>query len=252
MSVRTATLGDVCAVACAEMFRGDGEIVANPIGNVPTIGARLARATFEPDLVLTDGEAMFVAGILPLGGTEKTVESWNPYPSMFAVSTTGRRHVVMGASQIDRYGNQNIACIGPWTQPKIQLIGVRGAPGNTINHTTSYWIGNHSPRVFVEAVDVVCGVGYDRAAALGSAARFHEIRRVVTNLAVFDFASADHRMRLVSAHPGVSVADVVAATGFELEGVDDAGETRLPTAEELELLDVIDPAGIRDAEVPGP
>jgi hypothetical protein len=47
----------VCAVAVAECFRGDGEILANPIGTIPMIGGRLARATFEPDLAMTDGEA---------------------------------------------------------------------------------------------------------------------------------------------------------------------------------------------------
>ena len=88
---------------------------------------------------------------------------------------------MMGATQVDRYGNQNIACIGDWHQPKAQLLGFRGAPGNTINHTTSYWIPNHSPKVFVEKVDVVCGIGYDRAARARAsrASRFHEIRRVV-------------------------------------------------------------------------
>ena len=89
---------------------------------------------------------------------------------MFDVVWSGRRHVMMGASQIDRYGNQNFAFIGAWDQPKAQLLGFRGAPGNTIQNTTSYWIPNHSPRVFVEKVDVVSGVGYDRAAALGAAA----------------------------------------------------------------------------------
>ena len=132
------------------------------------------------------------------------VEAWNPYPQMFSVLWNGKRHVMMGASQIDRFGNQNIACIGDWHQPKAQLLGFRGAPGNTINHTTSYWVPNHTPKVFVEQVDVVCGVGYDRAAELGPvASRFHEIRRVVTNLGVFDFETPDHRMRLRSVHPGV-------------------------------------------------
>ena len=71
--------------------------------------------------------------------------------------------------------------------------------------------------MFVEQVDVVSGVGYDRAAALGpAAARFHEIRRVVTNLGVLDFETPDHRMRLRSLHPGVTVDEVVEATGFEL------------------------------------
>ena len=51
----------------AECFRGDGEILANPIGTIPTIGGRLAKATFEPDLVMTDGEALLVENILPVG-----------------------------------------------------------------------------------------------------------------------------------------------------------------------------------------
>ena len=163
---------------------------------------------------------------------------------MFSVLWNGKRHVMMGGSQIDRYGNQNFACIGDWHKPKAQLLGFRGAPGNTINHTTSYWIPNHSPKVFVEKVDVVCGVGYDRAAELGPvASRFHEIRRVVTNLGVFDFETPDHRMRLRSVHPGVTVDEVVEATGFELVVPDDVlDETRLPTDEELRLIrEVIDP-----------
>ena len=56
---------------------------------------------------------------------------------------------MMGAAQIDQLGNENISCIGPWDRPKAQLLGVRGAPGNTVNHATSYWVPRHSPRVFV-------------------------------------------------------------------------------------------------------
>ncbi len=250
----TATRAGVCAVAVAEAFRGDGERLANPIGTIPMIGGRLARASFEPDLVMTDGEACLVADHAafewPSG---KVSEAWNPYRRMFDVVWGGRRHVMMGATQVDRYGNQNIAALGPDPQrPKVQLLGFRGAPGNTINNTTSYWVPNHSPKVFVERVDVVCGIGYDRAAELGPvAARFHEIRRVVSNLGVFDFETPDHRMRLRSVHPGVSVDDVVEATGFELVVPDDVGESRPPTEDELRLLrDVIDPSGLREAEVP--
>jgi acyl CoA:acetate/3-ketoacid CoA transferase beta subunit len=246
------TRAEVCVVACAEAFRGDGEILANPIGLLPTIGGRLARATFEPDLVLTDGEAMLVAGVLPVtgNGAGKVIEAWNPYRSMFDVVWSGRRHVMMGATQVDRHGNQNIACIGDFHRPKAQLLGFRGAPGNTVNHATSYWVPNHSPKVLVERVDVVSGVGYDRAAALGPSARWHEIRRVVSNLGVFDFETPDRRMRLRSVHPGVGVDEVVAATGFELAVPDDVPETRLPTDEELHLIrDVLDPEGAREAEV---
>ena len=109
-------------------------------------------------------------------------------------------------------------------------------------------------------------VGYDntaRAAAMGltsveqnfaalgeTASRFHEIRRVVSNLGVFDFETPDHSMRLASLHPGVSVGEVVENTGFELVIPDAVPETRAPSAEDLRLIrDVLDPEGIARREV---
>jgi len=254
--VSGATRAEVCAVAIAECFRGDGEILVSPIGNLPQIGARLARASFAPDLLMTDGVAPLVANVLPVSGDEKpepVIEGWLPYRKVFDNLWSGRRHVMMGATQIDRFGNQNIACIGDYAKPKAQLLGMRGAPGNTINHTTSYWVPNHSTRVFVEEVDVVTGIGYDRAAALGErASRFHEIRRVVSNLGVFDFATEDHRMRLVSVHPGVVIEEVVEQTGFELALEADTPETRTPSDEELRLLrEVLDPENFGAREVQG-
>ena len=234
----------MCCVAVAECFRGDGEIVANPIGTIPRIGGLLARESFEPDLVMTDGEAMFT-------DVEGTVEAWNPYRSMFDVVWSGRRHVMMGGSQLDPFGNHNFAAIGDMQRPKAQLLGFRGAPGNTVNNVTSYWIPKQSSRVLVPSVDVVTGVGYDRAVAAGHAAtRFHALRHVVTDLAVLDFETPEHRMRLRSVHPGVTVDDVVAATGFELVISADVPVSREPTAAELELLAEIDPGGDRYREVP--
>jgi acyl CoA:acetate/3-ketoacid CoA transferase beta subunit len=106
------TRAEVCAVAIAETFRGDGEILVSPIGTLPQIGARLARASFEPDLLMTDGVAPLVANVLPMSGDEgpePVVEGWMPYRAVFDTLWSGRRHVMMGATQIDRYGNQNIA-----------------------------------------------------------------------------------------------------------------------------------------------
>jgi acyl CoA:acetate/3-ketoacid CoA transferase beta subunit len=248
----TPSRADYCAVAIAECFRGDGEILANPIGTLPMIGGRLARASFERDLMMTDGEALLIANdeVAP-APDDKIVEYWNPYRFMFDIVWSGRRHVMMGASQMDRFGNQNFAFIGEWEQPKTQLLGFRGAPGNTIQNTTSYWIPAHSPRVFVDEVSVVSGVGYDRAAALGEAGRFHRIHHVVTDLAVLDFETPDHSMRLAAVHPGVSVDEVVDATGFALVIPPEVEQTREPTDDELRLLyEVIDPAGEREREVP--
>ncbi len=55
------TLAEICVVACAEAWRGDGAILASPMGLIPVLGARLAQLTFEPDLLLTDGEATLLA-----------------------------------------------------------------------------------------------------------------------------------------------------------------------------------------------
>jgi acyl CoA:acetate/3-ketoacid CoA transferase beta subunit len=246
---------EICVVACAEAWRGDGAILASPMGLIPTLGARLAQYTFAPELLVTDGEATLIApnGDVPGGdAADGTPEGWLPYRDVLRLVATGRRHVMMGAAQLDRYGNQNISCIGDWARPKAQLLGVRGAPGNTINHPVSYWIPRHSPRVFVPRVDMVSGVGYDRAAALdGPGAAFHELRVVVTNLAVLDFQTPTHVMRLRSVHPGVTAADVVEATGFPLAVPDEVAVTRRPTPEELDLLrGRLDPAGLRGQELP--
>lgn len=245
-----ATRAEICAVACADTWSDAGEVLASPIGLIPTVGARLARLTTAPELLLTDGEAL-VLGEVPAMGTERddeAVEGWMPYRQVLDMLAGGRRRVMMGATQVDRYGNQNISRIGPWNQPKVQLIGVRGAPGNTINHTTNYWIPQHGKRILVESVDLVSGVGHDRAKRIG--ARFHDVRVVVTNLAVLDFTGPDDTMRLRSVHPGVTPEQVQENTGFAL-AMDDVSETRMPTAEELDLIrTTVDPKNLRDQEVP--
>ena len=248
MTAGEPTLAEICVVACAEAWRGDGTMLASPMGIIPTLGAQLAQLTFEPDLLLTDGEATLLA---PAGAGERVTEGWLPFREVFTMLAAGKRHVMMGAAQIDRFGNQNISCIGTWARPKAQLLGVRGAPGNTVNHPVSYWVPSHSRRVFVDRVDMVSGVGYDRAAGLrGRTAGFHELRCVVTNLAVLDFAGHDHSMRLRSLHPGVSVSDVAEATGFLLAAPYRVPVTRLPTAAELALIrEQLDPDSRRDQEL---
>ncbi|MFF2324966.1 MULTISPECIES: CoA-transferase subunit beta [unclassified Streptomyces] len=248
----TATRADYCVVACAEAWRNAGEVLASPMGTVPAIGARLAKLTFAPRLLLTDGEALLMGDVPAVGVPPGIVEGWLPFRQHLALTATGRRHVMMGASQLDRYGNQNISCIGDWGRPTRQLLGVRGAPGNTVNNPTSYWVPRHSARVFVERVDMVSGVGHDRAAAAGpSAARFHRLPEVISDLGVFDFDTPDRTMRLRALHPGVTVEQVTEATGFALTIPDEVPWTRDPTEAELRLIrEVVDPKGLREREVP--
>jgi hypothetical protein len=89
---------------------------------------------------------------------------------------------------------------------------------------------------------MVCGVGYDRGAC--------ELRVVVTNLAVLDFATPERVMRLRSVHPGVEPDEVAAATGFPLVIPDEVPVTRWPTGDELGLIRTrLDPDGAREAEL---
>jgi len=88
------------------------------------VGGRLARATFEPDLMMTDSEAFLIANDeafeWPNGRVGRALQ---PLPvDVRHRCWWGPRHVIMGASQIDRFGNQNFAAVGPdYAKPKVQL-----------------------------------------------------------------------------------------------------------------------------------
>lgn len=252
--MKDVTRAEVCVVACADAFRDNGEVIGSAFGTIPAIGVRVARATFSPDLLLSDGEAHLVRGTWPIGvEPDGDVEAWVPFRTIFDLVWHGKRHVMMVPSQLDRFGNANISAIGEYRRPTVQLLGVRGAPGNSVSHPTSYWVPRHSTRSLVEQVDMVCGVGNDNALKGGpSVQRYHDLRIVVTDLAVFDFRGPQGQMRLASVHPGVEVEDVVARTGFELLTDGYVPQTRWPTADELELIrTVVDPTDRRSQEVRG-
>ena len=248
----TATRAEVCAAAIADAFRDDGEVFASPMGLLPMLGVRLAKLTSNPDLVISDGESLFLAGVPPLFAKGDVVEGWIPFRRVFDVVAWGKRHVMMGATQVDRHGNQNISAIGDFDRPKRQLLGSRGAPGNTVNNRTSYWVPRHSPRVFVERVDVVSGVGPRGAKEAGAAAaRFNDIHRIVSNLGVLDVGGPGDTLRLLSVHPGVTVDEVREQSGCDIHADSDVPTTREPSTEELILIrEVLDPKGLRHQEVP--
>ncbi len=72
------TRADVCAVACAELFGDAGEIMVSPMTTIVSVGARLARLTFSPEIVLTDGEAP-ADRRHPAIGAPAAIEGWMPF-----------------------------------------------------------------------------------------------------------------------------------------------------------------------------
>ncbi|MEX2394240.1 MAG: CoA-transferase [Actinomycetota bacterium] len=214
----TISRQEYCVVACVEALNGSGEILVSAFGDVPPVAAKVARATTERDIVLTDGEARAI-------DDRGRVEAWFPFRFVFDLLSNGKRHVFMMPIQIDRFGNMNLSSVGDHAHPKVQMIGSRGAPGNTINHATSYWVPKQSTRVFVEKVDFVSGIGVDRGGI---------VKYVVTDLGMYDFEGGS--MRLRSIHPGVTLDEVRENTGFELVIPDDVPTTRDPTDVELKIM----------------
>jgi glutaconate CoA-transferase, subunit B len=152
-----------------------------------------------------------------------------------------------GALQIDRFGNSNLIAIGSdYRKPKFRGPGAIGTTNATVMNSRFHLVVNsHDKRIFVEKCDFVSAYGWgnggDDRAALGLDGG---PRYCVTPLCVMDFEDGSRRMRLKSVHPGVSVAEVVERTGFELIVPDQVPETEPPTRRELEILRTrIDVAG---------
>jgi glutaconate CoA-transferase subunit B len=254
------TLAELLIVAAAEAWRGNGEVLASGVGVVPRLAASLAKLTHSPELMMTDAEAFLVEEPVPLGprGEYRPRPSgYMPFARVFDCVWGGRRHVMIGPIQIDRFGQTNLSGIGAREKPKVQMLGMRGLPGNSISHLNSMFVPNHSPRVFVPGeVDIVGGVGYNPARWPAGASDAHvDLRLIVTDLCVLDFGGAAHAIRVRSLHPGVSLAEVQAATGFALEAPATAARTAAPSPEQLEIIRRLDPhelrAGVLKGNPPG-
>ena len=245
------SLAELCILACSEAFRGNGEVVASGVGPVPRLAAGLAKLTHSPELMMTDGEAWLVEQPVPIGPRhydDRKPAGYLPFSRFFDSAVwTGRRHAMVTPTQIDRFGQINLSQLGgTHRQPKTQMLGVRGFPGNTIYHPNSFFFPAHSARVFVAGeVDMVSGVGYNPARRIaGGNYAAVDLRRIVTNLCVMDFGGPDKAVRVISLHPGVSFDQVQEATGFALIDAA-AGETALPDGEALEIIAALDPHNLR-------
>jgi glutaconate CoA-transferase subunit B len=245
------TLIDTIICAASEAWRDDGEVLATGIGIVPRLAASLAMLTCNRDLMMTDSEAWLVGEPVPVGprGDYRIRrEGHMGFARIFDNVWGGKRHAMVGPTQVDRYGQANISMVGSdHHKPKVQMLGVRGFPGNSINHANSFFVPNHSTRAFVEGeVDMVASVGYNPARlARGWSLEDIDIRLIVTNLCVMDFGGPQRQVRLRSLHAGVTAEEVQKATGFPLHVPADLGTTAAPTAGQLATLARLDPHGLR-------
>ena len=245
------SLVDRIICAASDAWINDGEVLATGIGIVPRLAASISMLSSNPDLMMTDSEAWLVSEPVPVGprnGYEIKREGWMGFTRIFDNVWSGKRHAMVGPTQIDRFGQANISMIGKdYDKPRTMMLGVRGFPGNSISHANSFFVPNHSTKVFVGGeVDMVASVGYNPARlARGWSLDDIDVRMIFTNLAVMDFGGPDRQLQVVSVHPGVTTAQVQEATGFELHIPADVPETAAPTEAQLALLARMDPHNLR-------
>jgi len=239
----------------------DGEAVAQGIATpLVAAGYILAKLTHAPNITFTSAIGNTVCdGWQPLS-VSRIEETWLGRAIRllsFAeisgeVLPTMQPKEFFRPAQIDAYGNFNNVVIGDYYQPRLRLPGCGGiADVTNFSRRIYLYVPRHERRVFVEKLDFRSGVGY--LAEESQEERWKRgitspgPRYLVSDLGQFDFANG--RLRLASCHPGVTVEEVEARTGFPLETAPDFEETTPPTEEEVRLLrEEIDPLGVRKLE----
>ena len=248
----TFSLAELMVSAASRVFDDDGEVLATGIGLLPRLAASVAMRSSNPALMMTDSQSFLLSSPNPVSGLKthagQANENWMGFSRVFDNLWSGARHALVGPSQIDRFGQSNISALGgTYEAPKVQLLGVRGFPGNSIRHANSFFVPKHSRRVFVEGeCDVVCSIGYNlERLPKGYELSDIDIRQVITDLCVMDFQGPGFQARISSLHPGVTLEEVRDNTGFELAVIDHLSETPAPSSDQLSLMAELDPENLR-------
>ena len=247
----TFTASELMTVHAARLLR-DGDVVFVGVG-LPNLACNLARRTHAPNLVM-----IYEAGVigarpsrLPLSiGDPTLVTRATSVCSMYDIFTLylqrGNVDVgFLGGAQIDRFGNINATVIGDYNHPKVRLPGSGGSMEIAGWANRCYIITPHQQRRFPEKVDFATSAGFlnGRAAREASGVRGGGPQAVVTNLGFLE-PDENGELVLTAVHPGVTVEEVQANTGWPLKAAANLRVTRPPSEEELRLLRELDPQNI--------
>lgn len=242
MSDYTAT--EIMTVQAARRL-ANGSVCFVGIG-LPSAAANLARLTHAPEVVLIyeSGTIGAKPDILPLsigdGELAEHADTVVSIPEIFRYWLQGGRVDVgfLGAAQVDRFGNINTTVIGDYARPRVRLPGAGGAPEIASNARETWIIIKQSKRSFVAQLDFMTSVGH----LTGGESRAHSGARgkgptaVITDLGVLEPDAATRELTLVALHPGVSVEQAKAATGWDLRVAASLPITQPPTTSELATL----------------
>jgi glutaconate CoA-transferase subunit B len=236
---------DMMTVAAARAL-GPGTVCFVGIG-LPSTAANLARRLHAPDCVLIYESGCIGAKPTHLpssigdGVLAEHADSVIGVPEIFSYWLQAGRIDVgfLGAAQIDRFANLNTTVIGPYDDPKVRLPGAGGAPEIAASCNRVIVTLRHSTRAFVERLDFITSFGFgdggdhrERLALRGDGPT-----EVITDLGILRPDPVTKELVLTDVHPGVTVDDVRAATGWDLRVADEVVTTATPTEREMTALE---------------
>jgi glutaconate CoA-transferase subunit B len=235
---------EMMTVAAARTL-GDHTVCFVGIG-LPSAAANLARATHAPNVVLVyeSGTIGAKPTRLPLsigdGELAETADVVVSVAEIFNYWLQGGRIDVgfLSAAQIDKFANLNSTVIGSYDTPTVRLPGAGGAPEIAASCKEIVIVIRQSPRTFVKKLDFVTSVGHGRGPSdrrrLGLTGAGPSL--VITNLGLLRPHPETLELELTHLHPGISVDQAVAETGWDLAVSGDLGRTEPPSTHELETL----------------
>jgi glutaconate CoA-transferase subunit B len=214
---------------------------------LPTLAVDLARRTFNPGLELVyesgvcgaspDALAEGIADSVLVSGAAAVI----PMPALFGYVLQGGHIDVgfLGAAQVDRYGSLNTSIIGDWSQPTVRLPGSGGAVDVMRNAQECIIVlRRHDPDSLPLELDFCTSPSPVRAGAEDArmVPRGHGVSTVITPLGVLRRPDKFGELEIAEVHPGSTVDDVRAATGWPIRVASSVAETVRPSVEEVRLL----------------
>lgn len=214
---------------------------------LPSTAANLARATHAPNLVL-----VYESGCLGAKPTRLPLSIGDGVLAEHADAVIGVAEIFnywlqpgridvgfLGAAQLDRFANINTTVIGgSYAAPKVRLPGAGGAPEIATSCKEVVIVVRQNLRTFVDRVDFVTSFGYgsgngerERLGLRGAGPRM-----VITDIGMLEPNATSGELTLTHLHPGATVEQARAATGWPLVVDDEVRTTKAPTPQELATL----------------
>lgn len=246
----SCTAAELLAVMASRQLRDDTTVFAG-VG-IPLLAAALAQQRHAPRLTMViEGGIVgprIEPGRLPISTNEmragRLAQMLPGITDVFLLAQRGFLDVgFMGGAQIDEHGNVNTTVIGEYERPKVRLPGTGGANDIASLCREVIIVTPHERRRFVKRVDFVTSPGWldGDGSRERAGLRFGGVSRVVTTLGLLGFDPETRRMRVEALHPGVTLEQIQASTGFPLGRAERLETTGPPAADELEILRALDP-----------